>query len=87
MPPSGSQRNRHSRPKSENRTAWPNNTGFLNQVVTIVLVARSTETKRFKQISKDIAGISDKMLWKELKDLETSQLCKANCLRYFSASR
>lgn len=33
-------------------------------------------SKRFKQISKDIDGITDKMLSKELKDLEVNQLVK-----------
>jgi DNA-binding HxlR family transcriptional regulator len=33
-------------------------------------------TKRFKQISKDIPGITDRMLSKELKELEVNQLVK-----------
>ena len=33
-------------------------------------------TKRFKQIAKDIPGITDKMLSKELKDLEMNQMVK-----------
>ena len=33
-------------------------------------------TKRFKQISKEVNGISDKVLSKELKDLEINQLIK-----------
>jgi DNA-binding HxlR family transcriptional regulator len=32
--------------------------------------------KRFKQISKELHGITDKMLSKELKDLEANQLIK-----------
>ena len=41
-----------------------------------ILVSRSKGTKRFKEITKDIEGISDKMLSKELKDLEINQLVK-----------
>lgn len=33
-------------------------------------------TKRFKQISKEVTGITDKVLSKELKDLEINQLIK-----------
>ena len=33
-------------------------------------------TKRFKQISKEVDGITDKVLSKELKDLEANQLIK-----------
>ena len=33
-------------------------------------------TKRFKQISKELNGITDKVLSKELKDLEAHQLIK-----------
>ena len=36
----------------------------------------SDGTKRFKQISKEVDGISDKMLSKELKELEINQLVK-----------
>ncbi|MEJ7738742.1 MAG: helix-turn-helix domain-containing protein [Chitinophagaceae bacterium] len=41
-----------------------------------ILISLIGGTKRFKQISKDVDGISDKMLSKELKDLETNQLVK-----------
>jgi len=41
-----------------------------------ILVSLIEGTKRFRQISKEIDGISDKMLSKELKDLETNQLVK-----------
>jgi DNA-binding HxlR family transcriptional regulator len=39
-----------------------------------ILVALLHGDKRFKQISKEISGITDKMLSKELKDLEMNQL-------------
>lgn len=41
-----------------------------------ILIALSNGPKRFKQITKEIEGISDKMLSKELKDLEMNQLVK-----------
>lgn len=41
-----------------------------------ILVSLSSGTKRFKQIAKDVEGISDKMLSKELKDLEMNHLVK-----------
>jgi DNA-binding HxlR family transcriptional regulator len=39
-----------------------------------ILVSLSEGPKRFKQITREVEGISDKMLSKELKDLETNQL-------------
>ncbi|NMH26581.1 winged helix-turn-helix transcriptional regulator [Flavobacterium silvaticum] len=39
-----------------------------------ILVSLSEGTKRFKEISREVEGISDKMLSKELKDLEMNQL-------------
>lgn len=39
-----------------------------------ILIALLNGTKRFKQISREIEGISDRMLSKELKDLEENQL-------------
>lgn len=39
-----------------------------------ILVSLKYSNKRFKQISKSINGITDKMLSKELKDLEMNQL-------------
>lgn len=39
-----------------------------------ILVSLKFSKKRFKQISKDINGITDKMLSKELKELEINQL-------------
>lgn len=41
-----------------------------------IIVSLIHGTKRFKQISKDIDGITDRMLSKELKDLEMNQLIK-----------
>lgn len=41
-----------------------------------IILSLTFGTKRFKQISKDINGITDKMLSKELKDLEMNQLIK-----------
>lgn len=40
-------------------------------------------TKRFKEISRQIPGITDKMLSKELKELETNQLVKRTVLETF----
>lgn len=39
-----------------------------------ILITLSNRPKRFKEISKDINGITDKMLSKELKDLEVNKL-------------
>lgn len=39
-----------------------------------ILVSLKFSNKRFKQISKDLQGITDKMLSKELKELEMNQL-------------
>lgn len=41
-----------------------------------ILISLSFGTKRFKQISKEVDGITDKMLSKELKDLTTNLLIK-----------
>ncbi len=41
-----------------------------------IIIALSFGTKRFKQISKEVHGITDKVLSKELKDLEANQLVK-----------
>lgn len=41
-----------------------------------IIVALTFGPKRFKQISKELKGITDKMLSKELKDLEVNQLIK-----------
>lgn len=41
-----------------------------------ILVSIINEPKRFKQIAKEVEGISDKMLSKELKALEINHLVK-----------
>ena len=41
-----------------------------------IIVSLSFGNKRFKQVSADVAGITDKMLSKELKDLETNLLIR-----------
>ena len=41
-----------------------------------IIVSLSFENKRFKQISREVEGITDKMLAKELKDLEMNMLIK-----------
>jgi DNA-binding HxlR family transcriptional regulator len=40
----------------------------------LILVSLSKDSKRFKEISREVSGISDKMLSKELKDLEINKL-------------
>lgn len=42
----------------------------------LILFALSAGTKRFKQISKEVNGITDKTLSKELKNLEANKLIK-----------
>ena len=39
-----------------------------------IIAALSDGPKRFKEIAKEVTGISDKMLSKELRDLELNQL-------------
>ncbi|HVA98765.1 MAG TPA: helix-turn-helix domain-containing protein [Bacteroidia bacterium] len=41
-----------------------------------IIISLTFGVKRFKQISKELDGITDKMLSKELKDLEMNQLIK-----------
>ena len=41
-----------------------------------IIGSLSLGTKRFKQIANDLNGITDKVLSKELKDLEVNQLIK-----------
>ena len=41
-----------------------------------IILCLSFGPKRFKQISKEVGGITDKVLSKELKDLEANQLIK-----------
>ena len=40
----------------------------------LIMLSLSTGNKRFKQLSKDVGGITDKMLSKELKVLEANKL-------------
>lgn len=42
----------------------------------LIMLSLSLGNKRFKQISKEIPGITDKMLSKELKALEVNKLIK-----------
>ena len=42
----------------------------------LILFSLSHENKRFKQISKEVSGITDKTLSKELKNLEANKLIK-----------
>jgi DNA-binding HxlR family transcriptional regulator len=41
-----------------------------------IIISLSFGNKRFKELSADIQGITDKMLSKELRDLEQNQLVK-----------
>jgi DNA-binding HxlR family transcriptional regulator len=41
-----------------------------------ILIALSFGNKRFKELERDVEGITPKMLSKELRDLETNQLVK-----------
>lgn len=40
----------------------------------LILIALSTGVKRFRQLAREVPGITDKMLSKELKDLEANHL-------------
>lgn len=40
----------------------------------LILISISLGPKRFRQISREVGGITDKVLSKELKDLEINQL-------------
>ena len=42
----------------------------------LILFSLSESPKRFKQISRDVSGITDKTLSKELKSLESNQLIR-----------
>lgn len=44
----------------------------------LILFSLSMENKRFKQISKEVTGITDKTLSKELKSLEANKLVERN---------
>ncbi|WP_269235693.1 winged helix-turn-helix transcriptional regulator [Flavobacterium flavigenum] len=48
-----------------------------------ILFSLSGGAKRFKEITREIDGISDKMLSKELKDLETNHLVKRTVVDTF----
>lgn len=48
-----------------------------------IIVALTFGTKRFKQISTEVQGITDKMLSKELKELEVNQLVKRTVIDTF----
>lgn len=52
----------------------------------LILLSLTFGPKRFKQISKDLNGITDKMLSKELKDLEMNQLIKRTVYDSFPPS-
>ncbi|MGC4104266.1 winged helix-turn-helix transcriptional regulator [Ferruginibacter sp.] len=41
-----------------------------------IIISLSFGNKRFKELSADVQGITDKMLSKELRDLEQNQLVK-----------
>ncbi len=42
----------------------------------LILFALSSSPKRYKQLAKEVTGITDKTLSKELKNLEVNQLVK-----------
>jgi DNA-binding HxlR family transcriptional regulator len=44
----------------------------------LILFALSTGNKRFKEITKEVTGITDKTLSKELKNLEANKLVTRN---------
>ncbi|MBD3582625.1 winged helix-turn-helix transcriptional regulator [Flavobacterium selenitireducens] len=48
-----------------------------------ILIALSTGEMRFRQIATEVNGITDKMLSKELKDLEINQLVTRTVLDTF----
>ena len=48
-----------------------------------IIISLTFGAKRFSQISKEIKGITDRMLSKELKDLEVNQLVKRTVLDSF----
>lgn len=48
-----------------------------------ILAALSSGPMRFKEISREVSGISDKMLSKELKDLEINLLVKRSVFDTF----
>lgn len=48
-----------------------------------IIISLTFGTKRFKQISTEVQGITDKMLSKELKELEVNQLVKRTVIDTF----
>jgi DNA-binding HxlR family transcriptional regulator len=44
----------------------------------LILFSLSAGPKRFNQLSKEVSGITDKILSKELKNLETNKLIERN---------
>jgi len=52
----------------------------------LILIALAEESKRFSQISKEVTGISDKMLSKELQALEINKLIKKDVTNLFPAA-
>lgn len=48
-----------------------------------ILFSLSGGAKRFKEIAREVEGISDKMLSKELKDLEANHLISRNIYHTF----
>ena len=49
----------------------------------LILFALALEPKRFKQLAKEVTGITDKTLSKELKNLEVNQLVKRDVYNTF----
>jgi DNA-binding HxlR family transcriptional regulator len=49
----------------------------------LILFALSSGTKRFKQLSQAVPGITDKTLSKELKNMEANQLVKREVFATF----
>jgi DNA-binding HxlR family transcriptional regulator len=50
-----------------------------------ILISLTFGRKRFKQFSKEITGITDRMLSRELKDLEMNKLIKREVIDGFPA--
>ena len=48
-----------------------------------IIISLSFGPKRFKAVAKDVQGITDRMLSKELKDLEMNQLVKRTIYHTF----
>ncbi len=52
----------------------------------LILFSLSSGPKRFRQLSKEVEGISDKILSKELKSLETNKLIHREVQNAFPTS-